>query len=89
MVHKQRGESGTGTTAERMEHQETLKSGTIPGQLPDLIHDDLDELLSHRVVTTSVIVGRIFFAGDQLLRVEQVSVGSGTGFVWKRVVMKV
>ena len=61
-----------------MEDHETLKTGTIPGELADFVHDDLDELLTNGVVTTGVVVGGIFFTGNQLFRVEKLTVGTGS-----------
>ena len=36
----------------------------------------IDDLLANGVVPTGIVVGSIFFACDQLLRVEQLAVGS-------------
>ena len=69
-LHQQAGESWTGTTAERVEYQETLETGAHVGDLANSVEDQIDDLLAEGVVTPSVIVRRVLFAGDQLLGVE-------------------
>lgn len=64
-----------------MEYQESLEPGTLVGQLPDPVQHQVYDLLADGVVAASVIVGRIFFARDQLLRVEELSVRAGSHFV--------
>jgi hypothetical protein len=64
-----------------MKDQETLKTGALVSQFPDPVQDKVDNLLANRVVTTGVVVGRIFFSGHQLLRVEKLTVGSGSNLV--------
>ena len=79
--HQQGGESGAGTSAERVEDQETLKTGTLIGELTNTIEYQIDDFLSDGVVTASVIVSGIFFTGDQLFGVEQLTVGTSTYFI--------
>lgn len=50
-------------------------------QFADAIKDRVNDFLANGVVTTSVVIGRILFARDQLLRVEELAVGSGTNLV--------
>jgi len=80
-LHKEGGESGSGTTTEGVEDKETLKTGTLIGKLSDSVKDKIDDFLTDGVVTTSVVVGGIFFAGDQLLGVEQLAVGTGSDLI--------
>ena len=47
----------------------------------DTVHADVDELLSDSVVTSGVVISGIFFPCDQLLRVEESLVSSGSDFV--------
>ena len=46
------------------------------GHPPDLVHRDLNLLLTNGVVTPGVVVGSILLASDQLLGVEELPVGS-------------
>ena len=64
-----------------MEDHEALETSAVIGQLADAVQDKVDDLLADGVVTTSVIVGSILFAGDQLLRVVQLAVSSSADFV--------
>ena len=54
---------------EGMEDKETLKTGTVVGQLTDSVEHIVDDLLADGVVATSVVVCRVFFASDELLGV--------------------
>lgn len=47
----------------------------------DTIDDRVDHLLANGVVTTSIVVGRIFLAADQSLGVEELSVVAGTDLI--------
>ena len=64
-----------------MEDEESLETGALIGQLPDSVKDDINNLLADGVVAAGVVVGSVLLAGDQLLRVEQLSVGSGTNLI--------
>ena len=79
--HKEGGESRSGTTAEAVEDQESLKTGTLISQLPDSVQDKVDDFFANGVVTTGIVVGGVFLAGDQLLGVEQLSVGASSDLI--------
>ena len=51
------------------------------GQLSDSVEDEVDNLLANGVVTTGVVVSRILLAGDELFRVEKLSVSSGSDLI--------
>jgi hypothetical protein len=80
-LQEERSESRSGTSTERMEDKESLESSTLVSQLSDSIQAKIYDLLSDGVVTTSVVVSGILLSGDQLLRVEQLSVGSSTDLI--------
>jgi predicted ATPase len=80
-LHEQRGESRSGTTTEGVEDEEALKTGALVSQLTDAVEDNVDDLLANGVVATSVVVGGILLAGDQLLRVEELTVSSATDLI--------
>ena len=80
-LHQQGSETRSGTTTEGVEQEESLKTSTLISQLPDAVKDEIDDLLADGVVTTGVVVGSILLTGDELLRVEQLTVGSSTNLV--------
>merc|ERR1711931_74764 len=80
-LHKKRSESRTGTTAERVEDEESLETSALIGELSDSVENEIYDLLTDGVVTAGVVVGGILLAGDQLLRVEELSVGSSSDLV--------
>jgi len=80
--HQQGGESGSGSTTEAVEDQESLQSGAIISQLPDSVEHCIDQLFPDSVVATSVVVRGILLSGDQLFRVEQTAVGAHSDLVY-------
>lgn len=79
--HEERRKAGAGTTAEGVEDQEALETGALVGELSDSVEDEVNNFLTDGVVTTGVVVGGVFLAGDQLLWVEELTVGAGSDFV--------
>ena len=80
-LHEQRGEARAGAATEAVEDKESLETCALVSQLPDPVEDDIDQLLSDGVVTAGVVVGSILLACDQLLRVEELTVGTGTDLI--------
>lgn len=64
-----------------MEDQKTLQAGTLVGQLPDAIQYQVNDLLADGIVTTGIIVGCILFAGNQLLWMKQLAIGSSADLI--------
>jgi len=64
-----------------VEDQETLKTGALVCELSDSVEDKVNNFLTDGVVTTGVVVGSIFLAGDELFWVEQLTVGASSDFV--------
>ncbi|TRY88529.1 hypothetical protein DNTS_014080, partial [Danionella cerebrum] len=60
--HQQRGEARAGSTTKAVEHQESLETCAL-----------VYEFFSDGVMTTSVIVGCIFFSCDELLGMEELT----------------
>ena len=50
-------------------------------QFPDPLQDLINMLFTDGVVTTCIVVGGIFLAGNQLLRVEELPIGAGPNFI--------
>uniref|UniRef100_K3X2W1 Secreted protein n=1 Tax=Globisporangium ultimum (strain ATCC 200006 / CBS 805.95 / DAOM BR144) TaxID=431595 RepID=K3X2W1_GLOUD len=61
-LKEKRTKSRTGTAADSIEHKETLETRAVVSQLTDAIEHEVDDFLADRVVTTRVVVGRIFLA---------------------------
>ena len=55
-----------------------LETSALIGEFSDSVEDEIDDFLTDGVVTTGVVVGGIFFTGNQLFRVEKLTVGTGS-----------
>ena len=64
-----------------MENDETLHTTAIFHQFANFVACIINHFLSNSVVTSSIVVGSILLASDQLLRVEKLSVGSSADFI--------
>jgi len=80
-LHEERGESRAGAASEAVEDEEALKTGALVGELADTVENEVDDLLADGVVAAGVVVGGVFLAGDELLRVEELTVCAGTNLV--------
>jgi hypothetical protein len=79
--HQEGGETRTGTTTEGVEDEETLETSTLVSEFSDSVEDKVDNFFTDGVVTTGVVIGGIFFTGDQLFWVEELSVSTGSDFI--------
>jgi len=61
-----------------VEDHETLQTLTLIGQLADSLQHNVDLLLTHGVVSTSIVVSGILLSSDQLRWVEKLLVLSST-----------
>jgi hypothetical protein len=64
-----------------VEDQKSLQSGAVVSQFSDSVQAEVDNFFSDGVMSSGEVVGGIFFSGDQLFWVEQLSVGSGSNFI--------
>jgi hypothetical protein len=64
-----------------VEANESLESGTVVSQLSDSVQAQVDDFFTNGVVTSGEVVSGVFLSGDQLLWVEELSVGSSSDFV--------
>jgi len=62
--------------------QESLEPGTLVGELSDPVQHQVDDLSADGVMAAGVDVCRVFLAGDQLFRMEQLPVRAGADFVY-------
>jgi hypothetical protein len=65
-----------------VEDQESLETSTLIRKLSDAVQNQINDFLSDGVVTTGVVVGCIFFASDQLFRVEQLAVCTSANLIY-------
>ena len=79
--HQEGSESRSGATAKGVEKKESLEARALVSQLANTVQNEVNDLLANGVVSTSIVVGSIFLSGDQLLRVEQLAVGSSSDFI--------
>jgi len=80
-LQEQRSESGSGSSSNGVEDQESLETGALVSELSDSVEDQVHDFLSDGVVSSCEVVGSVFLAGDQLLRVVQLSVSTGSDLV--------
>lgn len=64
-----------------MEHQESLQTGALIGQFANAIQHQINDLLADGVMAAGIVIGSILLAGDELFRVEQLTIGSGTDLI--------
>ena len=68
--------TGSGTTTDRVVNEKTLETSTVVREFADAVQTQVDDLLANGVVATSEVVSGILLAGDQLLWVEELTVGT-------------
>jgi len=74
-------ESGSGSSSNGVEDKETLETSALIGELSDSIEAEIDDLLSDGVMSSGEVVGGILLTGDELLWMEELSVGSGSDLI--------
>eukprot|EP00976_Prorocentrum_cordatum_P072379 1180690-Prorocentrum_minimum.AAC.2 len=80
-LQQQGAEAGAGATANGVEAQEALETSAVVRKLADAVKAQVNNLLADGVVTTGEVVGGILLAGDQLLGVEQLTVGTSADLI--------
>jgi hypothetical protein len=80
-LEEERAETGAGTTTDGVEDEEALETSALIGELADSVEAEIDDFLTNGVVTTGEVVGGIFLTGDQLLGVEELTVGTGADLI--------
>jgi len=69
-LKEERTESGSSTTTDGVEYEETLETSTLISKLSDSIEAEIDDFFTNGVVTSSEVVSGIFFTRDELLGVK-------------------
>ena len=80
-LEEEGSETGTGTTTDGVEDEETLETSALIGELSDSVEAEINDLLTNGVVTSGEVVGGILLTGDELLGMEQLSVGTGSNLI--------
>lgn len=80
-LKEERAESRASASTDSVEDEEALETCALISELSDSVKAEIDNLFTDGVVATSEVVGGIFFSGDELLRVEELSVSASPDFV--------
>ena len=63
-LHEQRSKSRASATTKGVEDEESLKAGALVSKFAKPVQDKVDDLFSHSVMSTSIVVSCILFVGD-------------------------
>jgi len=80
-LEEERSETGSGTSTDGVEDHESLETSALIGELSDSVEAEIDDFTTDGVVSSGEVVGGILLSGDELLGVEQLSVGSGSDLI--------
>ena len=80
-LEEERTKTGSGTTTDGVEDEESLKTSALIGELSDSVEAEVNDLLTDGVVTTGEVVGGVLLTRDELLWVEELSVGAGSDLI--------
>jgi hypothetical protein len=58
-----------------------LETSALISELSDSVEAEIDDFLTNGVVTSGEVVGGIFLSGDELLWMEELSVGTSSNFI--------
>ena len=80
-LEEEGSETGAGASTDGVEDHEALETGTLVSKLTQTVKSKIDNLLADGVVATSVVIGCVLLARDQLLWVVELTVGAGADLV--------
>ena len=80
-LEEERSETRSGTTTDCVEDKETLESSALVGELSDSVETEINDFLTNGVMSSGEVVGSVFLTGDELLWMEELSVGSGSDLI--------
>jgi len=58
----------------------SFEDHALAGQFLNFVQDKVSDLLANGVVPSGIVIGRIFLACDEQLRVEELEVGASANF---------
>ena len=64
-----------------MKDQESLQSSALVSHLADSVQDKIHNLLANGIMSSGIVIGSVLLSSNQLLRVEQLPVGSSPDFI--------
>merc|ERR1719263_2788634 len=73
--------TGTSSSTDGVEDEETLETSALVGKFSDSVEAEIDDFFTNGVVSSGEVVGSIFFTGDELLWVEELSVGTSSDLI--------
>jgi len=80
-LEEERTETGSGTTTDGVEDEEALETSTLVSELSDSVETEIDDFFTNGVVTSGEVVGSVLLTGDELLGVEELSVGTSSDLI--------
>ena len=80
-LEEEGSKSRSSTTTDGLENEETLKTSALISKLSDSVEAEIDDFLTNGVVTSGEVVGGIFLTRDELLWMEELSVGSSSDLI--------
>jgi len=80
-LEEERSESGSGTTTNGVEDEETLETSTLVSKFSDSVETEINNFFTNGVMTSGEVVGSIFFTRNELFWVEELSVGTSSDLV--------
>jgi len=80
-LEEERSETGSSTTTDGVENEETLETSTLVSKLSDSVETEIDDFFTNGVVTSGEVVSSILFTRDELLWMEELSVGTGSDLI--------
>jgi len=75
-LEEKAAETGASATTDGVEDHESLKTSAVVRQLADAVQNQINNFFANRVMASREIVAGIFLARDQLLGMEQLTVGT-------------
>ena len=78
---KEGSETRSSSSTDGLEDQETLETSALIGKLSDSVEAKINDFFTNGVVTSGEVVGSIFLTRDELLWMEELSVGSGSNLI--------
>ena len=73
--------TGSSSSTDGVEDEETLETSALVGKFSDSIEAKINDFFTDGVMSSGEVVGGIFLSGDELLWVEELSVGSGSDLI--------
>ena len=82
VLHEERGKAGASASTEGVVDDEALEAFALLSQLVDPLLHLGNELSADGVLATGIVIGRVFLAGDQLVRMEEITVFTSSNFIY-------